>query len=193
MARVIDEVRPEWVFCENVEGHITLGFPEVGSELRAMGYRVKAGLFSAYELGAGQQRRRLFVLAHADRSDERQPGGVRPGQPGAVLPAGQGCEGNAGWPQRGRARLDALLAAGPGRWLQRRGGAGDIPLFAPSPCAIEAWQQVLRRRADLQPAVFGLADGLATRMERRRTAGNGVAPLAAAFAYSTLKEDFNGH
>jgi DNA (cytosine-5)-methyltransferase 1 len=66
LARIIREVRPEWVFLENVPNHLRLGFAEVKAELEAMGFRVEAGLFTAAEVGASHLRQRLFVLAHDD-------------------------------------------------------------------------------------------------------------------------------
>jgi len=65
----VDAVRPVFCFFENVEGHLTLGFPEVYADLRAMGYTVEAGLFSAKEVGAPQQRKRLFILAIRNVAD----------------------------------------------------------------------------------------------------------------------------
>ncbi|NCC25120.1 MAG: DNA cytosine methyltransferase, partial [Deltaproteobacteria bacterium] len=51
--RIISEVQPPpLVFCENVEGHLSLGFEQVHRELQDMGYGVEAGLFSAEEVGA---------------------------------------------------------------------------------------------------------------------------------------------
>ncbi|BAQ16928.1 hypothetical protein GL4_1472 [Methyloceanibacter caenitepidi] len=66
----------------------------------------------------------------------------------------------------------------------------EIPLYAPSPCDMPAWTEILDRRPDLQPCLFGLGDGLASRMERSRASGNGVSPLVAALAWSTLKAAF---
>lgn len=61
--RIVQSVKPVWCFFENVEGHLSLGFEEVSRDLRKMGYRVEADLFSAEEIGAPQQRKRLFILA----------------------------------------------------------------------------------------------------------------------------------
>lgn len=55
-------IRPFWGFLENVEGHTSLGFNEVLYGLRELGYTVEAGLFSAAETGATQERTRLFAL-----------------------------------------------------------------------------------------------------------------------------------
>ena len=65
-----------------------------------------------------------------------------------------------------------------------------IPLFPPGPADLDAWREVLAIRPDLEPAtqceLRGVADGLASRLDRLRMLGNGVVPLAAAYAFSTL-------
>lgn len=65
VARIIRECEPTWVFLENVGNHLKLGFREVALELREMGFRVEAGLFTAEEVGAPHRRERLFALAFA--------------------------------------------------------------------------------------------------------------------------------
>lgn len=79
VARVIGECCPEWVFLENVAGHVTLGLETVLRELWGMGYTPAAALFSAAEVGAPHQRLHIFILAHTDESAPRhaalQPGG----------------------------------------------------------------------------------------------------------------------
>jgi site-specific DNA-cytosine methylase len=51
-------------FFENVEGHITLGLSSVISDLEELGYKVSWGIFSAREVGAPHQRKRVFIMAH---------------------------------------------------------------------------------------------------------------------------------
>ena len=69
-ARIIEEVRPGVVFLENVEGIIRYYFNTIWPVLHKLGYRVEAGLFAASEVGASQQRKRLFVLASTDNSPD---------------------------------------------------------------------------------------------------------------------------
>ena len=57
-------LRPKLCFFENVEGHISLGLREVIGELESMGYSVSWGIFSAREVGAPHQRKRVFIMAH---------------------------------------------------------------------------------------------------------------------------------
>ena len=65
VARIIGEVRPGVVFLENVPGIMEYYHRRIRPELRAMGYAVAEGIFSAAEVGAPHQRQRLFIMAHA--------------------------------------------------------------------------------------------------------------------------------
>ncbi len=60
----IAAMRPGACFFENVEGHISLGLPDVLQDLAGMGYRTTWGIFSASEVGAPHQRKRVFILAY---------------------------------------------------------------------------------------------------------------------------------
>lgn len=71
--------RPIWCFFENVAGHLTLGYDEVYRDLRDLGYSVETGIYSAEEVGAPQQRERLFILALDDSY------GIRPEQINEIL------------------------------------------------------------------------------------------------------------
>jgi site-specific DNA-cytosine methylase len=64
-------LRPKLCFFENVEGHISLGLRDVIEELGNIGYSATWGIFSASEVGAPHQRKRVFILAY--RKDIRLP------------------------------------------------------------------------------------------------------------------------
>jgi len=97
----IAAMRPSVCFFENVEGHISLGLPDVIEDLGRMGYRSTWGIFSASEVGAPHQRKRVFIMAHRysngspsgfprqEQGDERKSGEfdngcgqIWPSQPG---------------------------------------------------------------------------------------------------------------
>lgn len=68
--RAVETFRPRYCFFENVDGHVSQGLREVLTELVMLGYRVESlsgepawGVFSAAEVGAPQQRKRVFILA----------------------------------------------------------------------------------------------------------------------------------
>jgi site-specific DNA-cytosine methylase len=68
----IRAMRPDACFFENVEGHISLGLQAVLSELESIGYRCAWGIFSAAEVGAPHQRKRVFILAHSGSKRRQQ-------------------------------------------------------------------------------------------------------------------------
>lgn len=61
--RIIKAIRPICCFFENVDDHITLGYDYVQKSLWEMGYIAEAGIFSAEEVGATHERKRVFILA----------------------------------------------------------------------------------------------------------------------------------
>jgi DNA (cytosine-5)-methyltransferase 1 len=72
-------LRPKLCFFENVEGHISLGLREVIGELESIGYKTAWGIFSASEVGAPHQRKRVFILAHSECAGlEGWIGGLQP-------------------------------------------------------------------------------------------------------------------
>ena len=67
LRRAIRVIQPGRVFLENVEGHISLGLSTVISDLEEDGYRATWGVFSAAEVGASHQRKRVFIMANCDK------------------------------------------------------------------------------------------------------------------------------
>jgi DNA (cytosine-5)-methyltransferase 1 len=95
-------MQPRVCFFENVEGHISLGLRAVIEELGSLGYETTWGIFSASEVGAPHQRKRIFILAHL--IDERLQGRVcgRTYQEWKDFNGYAGCGGAGGriWPSR---------------------------------------------------------------------------------------------
>jgi len=75
IANSIRLCRPGWVFLENVPGLVTLGLRDVLQDLGQMGYRTTWGIFSAEEVGAPHQRKRVFILARLGNSPSLRPRG----------------------------------------------------------------------------------------------------------------------
>lgn len=208
---IVAELRPRIAFFENVSHHLRLGFQQVHDDLRSLGYGVKTGLFTAEEVGAPHKRERLFILAHAegagawlDQLDTRQGVGGdgppladparirnvgaaenlfkaqrRPDGQGPRLPhdSGQGVADAGGAGLEGQPRYE-----GPGHQAGVPGEYG-LPLWPPGPGALDTWGAVQNA---LKPAIHRMADGMADRVDRIRLCGNGVVPLAAAYAFRTL-------
>ena len=69
----IRECRPKLIFLENVEGIISSKTADGESVLKyvlrsleELGYRAEAGVFSASEVGAPHQRKRVFIMAYSN-------------------------------------------------------------------------------------------------------------------------------
>ena len=81
MARIVDEVRPRYVFAENVS---LAAFAEPWRDLRGMGYRVPPALrLGPSDLGGSQSRDRWWLLAsmpdnHAERVEPVDAEACRP-------------------------------------------------------------------------------------------------------------------
>lgn len=116
----IDVIRPGGCFLENVPGHLNIGYREVRQSLEEMGYSIKEGIYSAEEVGAPHERKRLFILA-LDHTHRSEPG-KRPGNNGEMfeIPKEQ-------WAKFSAALFDGTgseLANSPGIGMERNGTKG---------------------------------------------------------------------
>lgn len=74
-ARIVGEVRPRFVFVENVAALATRGLDRVAGDLAALGFDAEWCCLGADSAGAPHGRARLFLLAHSrrERVDGVQP------------------------------------------------------------------------------------------------------------------------
>ena len=63
--RIICELRPRYVFVENVPGLLSDGMGRVLGDLAASGYDAEWQVLSAADVGAPHLRRRVWIVAHA--------------------------------------------------------------------------------------------------------------------------------
>ena len=62
--RIIRELRPRYVFVENVPGLLTNGMGRVLGDLADIGYDAEWEVLSAADVGAPHLRKRVFIVAH---------------------------------------------------------------------------------------------------------------------------------
>lgn len=70
MARIVGEVRPQYVFVENSPLLIKRGLAVVLGDLAEMGYGAEWARISASDLGAPHKRERIWVTAFDQRQDD---------------------------------------------------------------------------------------------------------------------------
>ena len=71
-ARIIGEIRPQFVFAENSPLLRTRGLGVVLEDLAALGYDARWGVLGAWHVGAPHKRDRMWVLAHTDSSGSNE-------------------------------------------------------------------------------------------------------------------------
>jgi DNA (cytosine-5)-methyltransferase 1 len=214
----IESIRPVQCFFENVEGHISLGLREVISDLESLGYVCAWGIFSAREVGAPHQRKRVYILADSNgvRCDRRElsdrvsqrsvaiEAQQRPEQP-VVRSKVKGCGGDSGedvaYPRCGASSEGIKQAQ---LWST---GAGESPESTREKCGQAKnvqgqkwpsgpnqeqyeWEQP-RTVWKTKPELGGTFDGHSNRVDRIRLLGNGVVPQTAAKAWVTLNSRLN--
>ncbi len=165
--RLTRELRPRFVFLENVPAITVRGLDRVLLEFTALGYDCRWTIVSAAEMGAPHLRERWFLLAHAN--DERR--GHKPDeQPRS--------DGRTVARLHGQAHLNTA-SAGLERWLDAKEAWKAFALGSGSGSG--KWPHWLP-----QPSLCRGAHGLSYRVERLRGLGNAVVPLQAREAFERL-------
>ena len=68
--KIIQAKRPNWIVCENVFGHISLGLDQVLSDLEAEDYTCQPFVVPACAVNAPHRRDRVWIVAHANGQSE---------------------------------------------------------------------------------------------------------------------------
>jgi len=139
MARIICEVRPQFVFLENSPILTSRGLRTVLGDITEMGFNAKWGVIPAAAVGADHLRERIWVVANSishglegrNISNQKRPGESKTGSMERF------CESKI---------------------------FNDLPA----------------------PNAFGNANGMAARMDRLKSIGNGQVPQCAAYAWQIL-------
>jgi len=214
--RHIESIRPVQCFFENVEGHVSLGLSTVVSDLEEDGFSATWGIFSAEEVGAPHQRKRVYILADRNsirchwwqlphRTGERTveiEAQQRPEQ-SLVRSKAEGCSRDSGREELAytrcgtstegeqQAELWAIRTSESPRcaWQDSKQGANAKGQSWPSRAGQEQydWEEP-RVVWKTKPGMGGASNGCPNRVDRLRMLGNGVVPQTAAKAYITLTE-----
>jgi len=167
----IETIRPVRCFFENVEGHINRGLREVIGDLEELGYTTTWGLFSAEEVGAPHQRKRVFIMAHTNhRCDELQKARQKKRLPGFV-------EGRLSpeW-------VESLMGL-PVGWTKLQNDRCDSRGWKEEASWLDgSWEKDIPRVAESQEHCT----------DRLILLGNGVVPSTAAKAWTVLDKRFKG-
>lgn len=193
--RIVEECRPFRLFRENVTGNADGQLAAIVPPLEAMGYRVAAGIFSSQETLNSHRRERLFIMA--DKSGERCRETRRDIKRPSEWIGGQGAE--LGHSNRAGLQGQLTKIDNQKRWQEQNGpvglpGGAGVFHTIPKPNDPK-WGNLIKSNPQYRPAVSKEEaqslfhrgfDAVADRTERIRHCGNGVDPVAGAYAYLCL-------
>jgi DNA (cytosine-5)-methyltransferase 1 len=66
--RIIEAKRPNWIVCENVYGHISMGLDTVLSDLETEGYSCQPFIVPACAVNAPHRRDRIWIVGYAENN-----------------------------------------------------------------------------------------------------------------------------
>jgi len=157
--RLIRDLRPRFVFLENVPAITVRGLERILLELTALGYDARWTIVSAAEFGACHLRQRWFLLAHTYCEGGRNEQITQPKRRGeaAAFDSSEDIADTNG------ARLEGL-------WGQ------ESELCRPA--SYNGWAS--------KPTVRRGAHGVSNRVDRIRGLGNAVVPMQAREAFIRL-------
>ena len=183
MFRVIEEVQPRFVFAENSPHLRVNGLGTIVEGLTSLGYECRWCVLGAWHVGAPHKRDRMWVLAHSnsksdievesrwgarkerrevDRQEEADPGG----HGGVRGMGGVSCDTNSDSKPAFKINDEMAGMQGLGRTLA---------------CSESSWWTS-------EPDVGRVVNGMAGRLDRLKSIGNGQVPAVAARAFQILSE-----
>lgn len=179
MLRVIREVKPTWVVGENVAGILSMDggavFEEVCTSLEDEGYTVESFVLPAISVGAPHRRDRIWIVAHACRTNE----GRTPGTPRSEVVRQRDGEDDAKGAGSG---VELAADTGPqGLQEYARSGGGSLSQEARA----FAWRSLVRTPAEDWDA--------SNATEQRWDEGSGWAELSHADGRKSHRGQWNIH
>lgn len=161
--RLVSELRPRFVFLENVPAISVRGLDRILLEFTSLGYDTRWTTVSAESVGACHKRRRWFMLAHSN------------GQPMRIEHEQEFNQSKI-WPEpvsKDGHDSDTTRT----RWEEKHIAKRSPEKFT-RPCGYNEWTS--------EPALRGRNHGIQNRVDRVKCLGNSVVPLQAHVAFKRL-------
>lgn len=178
--RLAKEIKPAFIFLENVPAIRKRGLNTVVGELADAGYDCRWCVISAAEVGANHERKRWFLLAFANSNRSRKNNLHGSGDSESEIVQSGNRETCANHPWESCAIVADSQSQGP---QASRDGFRDETTCAKPGIPSEIWT---KEHWELEPNVGRVVNGLPQRVDRIKSLGNGVVPLQVKTAFETL-------
>lgn len=187
-ARIIGEVRPEFIFLENVANVVKWALPTVLEDLSEMGYDAAWCVVGASEVGAPHRRNRWFLFAHTNSKRRNKKQYDLWSREFDTARRGIASNSNSIGRRKNHGEGKSKFINKNGKeWgfishtNNRHFNPKEKICTGGNASFIGSWWKI-------EPPVDRVADGVADWVHRMRACGNGVVPQQAAYAYSILIE-----
>lgn len=160
IVRLTKEIRPSFVFLENVPAIRTRGLGSVIQSFTELGYDIRWTTISAASVGANHKRSRWFCLAYSDSMWKQSKQNPR------EKPLGGPTNSSSDFSYNTSTRLEG------DKWQETPNSKSTQHLRK------EWWK--------IEPNVGRVVDGFPTRVDRIKCLGNAVVPLQAKTAFEKL-------
>lgn len=154
MLEIIAQVRPTWIVCENVYGHIKLGLDQVLFDLEAQGYSSRTFVVPACGVDAPHRRDRLWLVAHANSKGESDGSEHEEQRPGKLVADSESQRMEGCWADRQQEPSLSFKQK-----ISRRDCAG-----------------IGRDHWEIEPGMGRVANGIPGRVAKLKALGNAVVP-----------------
>ncbi len=165
-ARIIGEVRPEWVLAENSHHLRTKGLGRVLKDLALLRYDAAWGVLSAEDCEANHERKRIWILAH---SNDVCKSTFRFNDEAQRVQESEGFSPKTSYSNSAQREGGRLSSGRDKEYSHPRVGGW--------------WKDTSH--------LDGMDDGVAYRMDRLKAIGNGQVPIVAATAFTQLQRILN--
>lgn len=186
IARLAGELRPAFIFLENVPAITTRGGRDVVGAITALGYDCRWCVISAAEIGANHKRERWFLLAHTNRQQHKDGTQTirRTTLPQLLADTKSGSQQGEfrrldKQPSAQQKKEIASHSSGQGLQRQRLAESERWQQSSPYGNFSSEWWTV-------EPDVGRVDHGIPFRMDRIKGLGNSVVPLQVRTAFEIL-------
>lgn len=196
IARIVKEIKPTFIFLENVPAIRTRGAEQVCKKLASLGYDCRWTTLSAGEIGAPHERTRWFLLAYSHSNSVRTQQIKWDECKEAIIAkyaSEAGVATNSGSQSKVLRQAEERIKNVQSQW---DGITRNVASNAESK-RLQGWSSPKRIQAkqfgiscpdrwSAEPPVCGVDDGTPFRLDRIKSLGNGVVPAQVKAAFKEL-------